>query len=101
MIFLRQVFLVAIKFQNVLQSRLNTHIVLEITLVKTFHDPLGIGFDLETGGHVFQFHFTNQFGMNEVQYIPYTKSDWLKGNIRLGFNISRVFAIKHKNKSTT
>ena len=72
-----------------------------ISKKETFHDPLGIGFDLETGGHVFQFHFTNQFGMNEVQYIPYTKSDWLKGNIRLGFNISRVFAIKHKNKSTT
>lgn len=68
--------------------------------IKTFHDPLGIGFDLETGGHIFQFHFTNQFGMNEVQYIPYTKSDWLKGNIRLGFNISRMFAIKNKNKST-
>jgi hypothetical protein len=58
-----------------------------------FFDPLGIGFDLETGGHVFQIHFTNQFGMNEVQYIPYTTSDWAKGGIRIGFNISRVFAI--------
>jgi hypothetical protein len=61
-----------------------------------FQDPLGIGFDLETGGHVFQVHFTNQFGMNEAQYIPYTTSNWFKGGIRLGFNISRVFAIGGK-----
>lgn len=65
-----------------------------------FHDPLGIGVDIETGGHVFQLHFTNQFGMNEAQYIPYTTSDWLKGNIRLGFNISRVFSIGGKDKSS-
>ncbi|HLG02082.1 MAG TPA: DUF5777 family beta-barrel protein [Bacteroidia bacterium] len=58
-----------------------------------YQDPLGIGFDLETGGHVFQVHFTNQFGMNEAQFIPYTTSNWAKGGIRLGFNISRVFAI--------
>lgn len=64
----------------------------------TYHDPLGIGFDLETGGHVFQVHFTNQYGMNEAQYIPYTKSDWLKGNIRLGFNISRVWGLKPHKK---
>lgn len=59
----------------------------------SYHDPLGIGIDIETGGHVFQMHFTNQFGMNEAQYIPYTTSDWAKWGVRLGFNISRVFAI--------
>lgn len=66
----------------------------------TYHDPFGIGIDLETGGHVFQIHFTNQFGMNEAQYIPYTTSDFWKGDIRLGFNISRVFAIGGKDKSS-
>ncbi|MDQ3111929.1 MAG: DUF5777 family beta-barrel protein, partial [Bacteroidota bacterium] len=65
-----------------------------------FHDPLGIGFDLETGGHVFQIHFTNQFGMNEAQYIPYTTSNWAKGDVRLGFNISRVFSIGGKDKGS-
>lgn len=65
----------------------------------TYHDPFGIGIDLETGGHVFQLHFTNQFGMNEAQYIPYTTSDFWKGDIRLGFNISRVFSIGGKDKS--
>lgn len=66
------------------------------SVLDNYFDPLGIGFDLETGGHVFQVHFTNQFGMNEAQYIPYTTSNWFKGGIRLGFNISRVFAIGHK-----
>ncbi len=61
-----------------------------------FHNPIGVGIDMETGGHVFQLHFTNQFGMNEAQYIPYTTSDFVKGGIRLGFNISRVFAMGHK-----
>ncbi len=65
-----------------------------------YHDPIGIGVDLETGGHVFQLHFTNQFGMNEAQYIPYTTSNFWKGDIRLGFNISRVFSIGGKDKST-
>ncbi|HTL81824.1 MAG TPA: DUF5777 family beta-barrel protein [Bacteroidia bacterium] len=70
-------------------------------LYDTYHDPFGIGIDLETGGHVFQMHFTNQFGMNEAEYIPYTTSDWLATNskgmwapgFRLGFNISRVFVL--------
>ncbi|MBI3511573.1 MAG: hypothetical protein HY064_13000 [Bacteroidetes bacterium] len=64
-------------------------------LFDQYYDPLGIGIDLETGGHVFQMHFTNQFGMNEVQYIPYTSSNWFKMGIRLGFNISRVFQLGH------
>ncbi len=67
---------------------------------KTFYDPLGIGIDLETGGHVFQMHFTNQFGMNEAQYIPYTTSNWMKLGFRLGFNISRVFATGHHDKNS-
>ncbi|CAN5423600.1 DUF5777 family beta-barrel protein [soil metagenome] len=65
-----------------------------------YHNPFGIGIDMETGGHVFQLHFTNQFGMNEAQYIPYTSSDFFKGGIRLGFNISRVFAIGHHDPNS-
>jgi hypothetical protein len=63
-----------------------------------YHDPFGIGFDLETGGHVFQVSFSNEYGMNEAQFIPYNTSDWLKGNIRVGFNIARVFAKSPKKK---
>jgi hypothetical protein len=59
----------------------------------SFYNSASIGIDVETGGHVFQMHFTNSLAMNEVQYIPYTSSNWLKGGIRLGFNISRVFSL--------
>ena len=64
--------------------------------MNTYHNSLGVGLDVETGGHVFQVFVTNSFGINEVQAIPYTTSQWKKGEIRIGFNISRVFSF---NKS--
>ncbi len=59
----------------------------------TFYSPLAIGFDIETGSHVFQIHFTNSISMVEQGFIGETTGDWSKGDIRLGFNISRVFTI--------
>lgn len=56
-------------------------------------DPLSVGFDIETGGHVFQLHFSNATGMNERAFISETKGNFLKGDIRFGFNLSRVFTI--------
>ncbi|MBD0351995.1 MAG: hypothetical protein ICV65_12650 [Flavisolibacter sp.] len=61
-----------------------------------FHNPLSIGFDIETGGHVFQLHFTNAIGMNERVFLTETTNDWGSGDIQFGFNISRVFQIKKK-----
>lgn len=54
---------------------------------------LSIGFDIETGGHVFQLHFTNSPGMSERAFITETTGHWSKGDILFGFNISRVFTI--------
>ena len=56
-------------------------------------DPISIGFDIETGGHVFQLHFSNATGMNEKEFITNTVNDFWKGEIRFGFNLSRVFSI--------
>ena len=56
-------------------------------------NSLSVGFDIETGGHVFQLHFTNSQGMNERTFIADTKGKWDKGDILFGFNISRVFTI--------
>jgi len=61
-----------------------------------FHNPLSIGFDIETGGHVFQLHFTNAVGMNEKVFLTETFNDWGKGDIQFGFNISRAFQIKKR-----
>ncbi len=59
---------------------------------------LSIGFDIETGGHVFQLHITNSKGMNERTFIADTRGKWEKGDILFGFNISRVFTIGKNNK---
>lgn len=61
--------------------------------VGSYFDSMGIGFDLETGGHVFQMFLTNSAGMIETQYYGRTTSDWRQFGIKLGFNISRMFWI--------
>ncbi len=68
--------------------------VLTPSTAESFKDMLSIGFDLETGGHVFQLHFTNAQPMFERAFITETRGDWLKGDIYFGFNIVRVFTIK-------
>ena len=57
------------------------------------YDPFAIGFDIETGGHVFQVHLSNSAGMNERSFITETYNNLLKGGIQLGFNISRIFQL--------
>ena len=63
----------------------------------TYKDPLSVGVDIETGGHVFQLHFTNATGLNEKQFITGTTNSWLKGQIGFGFNLSRVFTIGNRH----
>jgi len=58
------------------------------------YNSLSVGVDIETGGHVFQVYCTNSTGMTERTYINETTGDFFKGDIRLGFTISRVFTIK-------
>ena len=56
-----------------------------------FKNPLSIGFDLETGGHVFQLHFTNAQPMNVNTFLGQATGDWTDGDIFFGFNLSRIF----------
>jgi hypothetical protein len=56
-----------------------------------FNNPLSIGFDMETGGHVFQLHFTNAQPMNTNGFLGQATGDWGDGNVFFGFNLSRVF----------
>jgi hypothetical protein len=58
---------------------------------------LSLGFDIETGGHVFQLHFTNSSSMTESNFITGNKGSWGNGDILFGFNISRVFTIGKKH----
>lgn len=56
-----------------------------------YKNPLSVGFDLETGGHVFQMHFTSSQAIDEAGYLGRTTGDWTKGDIFFGFNLARVF----------
>jgi hypothetical protein len=70
-----------------------------------FANSFTLGFDIETGGHVFQLHFTNTPFMNENGFIAQNTGRWfykdettgkLASDVRFGFNISRVFTIYRK-----
>ncbi|MFN3783342.1 MAG: DUF5777 family beta-barrel protein [Spirosomataceae bacterium] len=69
-----------------------------ISPTSLYRNSLSIGFDIETGGHVFQLHFTNSVGMVERQFLVQTDGRWLKGDVHYGFNISRTFSFDKKNK---
>lgn len=58
-----------------------------------FYNPFAIGYELETGGHVFQMFFTNAAGITETQTISNTTTSFENWGLGLGFNISRVFSL--------
>ncbi len=68
--------------------------VLPDQLADGYRNSLSLGFDIETGGHVFQLHFTNSTSMIEKGYIGETIGDWRNGGVHFGFNVSRVFTLK-------
>lgn len=59
-----------------------------------FSNVLNIGFDIETGGHIFQLYFTNATGMLDQQFVAMSTGKWQDGDIHFGFNISRTFVVK-------
>lgn len=56
-----------------------------------YKNPLSVGLDVETGGHVFQLIFTNSQSMTESGYLTNASGDWGKGDFFFGFNLYRVF----------
>jgi len=72
---------------------INAEYFYQATRFNGTYDPLSIGVDINTGGHVFQLHFTNSTGMNEHSFIHETTGSWGNGDVRWGFNISRIFNI--------
>lgn len=57
----------------------------------TAKPAIGLGLEIDTGGHVFQINFTNARGISETDYIPNNQATWGDGQVRLGFTVSRVF----------
>jgi hypothetical protein len=61
-----------------------------------YHNSASFGFDIETGGHVFQLHFTNSNPTFERGFITETTGDFFAGDIHFGFNITRAFQLTDK-----
>ena len=56
-----------------------------------YKNPLSVGMDIETGGHVFQLVFSNSQINSDIGYLTNAAGNWGKGNIYFGFNLYRVF----------
>ena len=68
-------------------------------LSQAYYNPLGVGLEIETGGHIFSLNFMNSEYILENNFITNTKKSWTKGGVRFGFTISRNFTLfKSKNK---
>lgn len=63
-----------------------------------YRNALGVGVDIETGGHVFQLHVTNAQGMTEKFFVPQTNGNFFDGDIYFGFTVARNFTIKSQLK---
>jgi hypothetical protein len=81
-----------------MRTTLNAEWIPILTNKGLVRNSASIGFDIETGGHVFQVHFTNSSGLNEAQFISNTQDTWDTYGIRFGFNLSRVFTIVNPSK---
>lgn len=64
------------------------------------YDAIGVGIDIETGGHVFQLVFTNSLGMMERITVAETNEDFWDGDIHFGFNITRTFQLSKKARES-
>ncbi len=56
-------------------------------------NSLGVAFEWSTNGHNFKLNLTNSRGFGETQFIPHTYANWLDGEFRFGFSISRNFKL--------
>jgi hypothetical protein len=72
---------------------LNLEYFYQFTQLNNTTNSLSVGIDIETGGHVFQLHFSNSSGMTERTFIAQTTDRWGDGGFRFGFNIARVFTV--------
>ena len=69
-------------------------------LSEGYTNPLGVGLEIETGGHVFSLNFQNAKFITENNFIPNTRESWGDGEVRFGFSISRNFYLGPKNNNT-
>lgn len=59
---------------------------------------IGIGWDIEAGGHVFQMYFVTSQALNEQYLLAGGNGSSPGEEFRLGFNVNRIFATGQKKK---
>lgn len=84
----------AIRYRLTLNVAVTAEYYHNLTQLDGRTNSLALGFDIDTGSHVFQLHITNSRAMFERGYIANTTGSWLDGGIHLGFNMNRVFKLK-------
>lgn len=63
-----------------------------------FYMPISIGVEVETGGHVFHIDISNARGIETNNFLIESPDSWQYAEIKLGFNISRVFNVDKRLK---
>lgn len=56
-----------------------------------YNNSLSFGLEWITNGHNFTLNLTNARGFGELQYIALNQTEWLEGQFRFGFTITRTF----------
>ena len=82
--------------------RLTDWVALNIEYFHRLNEPVSydanntfsVGFDLDSGGHVFQLHFTNAQPMFEPGFLTGTRGSWFDGDVYFGFHITRTFGLR-------
>lgn len=64
-----------------------------------FFMPISIGVEIETGGHVFHIDVSNARGIIANNFLTESPDSWEYAEIKLGFNISRVFNMGKRLKT--
>ena len=83
-----------LQLTKILSFKTEYYYSLDNQLPDDITNSLALGFDIETKHHVFQLHLSNSRGMIEKFFITETRGEWDKGDIMIGFNITRDFQIK-------
>jgi hypothetical protein len=87
------------KFIKRMSINAEYYFVLPNQIADNLKNSVSVGIDIETGGHVFQLFASNSLAFIEKSFIGENTANFFKGDIHLGFCISRVFDFKGpKNK---
>lgn len=63
-------------------------------------DMISLGYDWDTGGHIFQFFITNTSNASNVLQLSQNVKKKTFGEYSLGFNLNRSYSVKHTVKTT-